>query len=446
MQNNTENIVNGKESNKRFLEAIKRRRTKLFEDAKPFAESSNAADVVEQIDDENFVKKEDKEEYDILMTLMSYLDFEKEPAENTYEFRGLEYKSGNNSYRTTIYLSKENALKVSKLANDYEDKLRRNNSNADDMKMSIKFPVELLLLKYKGTNMPGLDFEAPEPKTAAQTRKEYEKSLDTYYEGHGVTKEFDEDASFRTAYPHEKVNYRVNPPEMTNVTQNGYYEETVRDLTTQTFDLDHDEPGLEPDQEEPIVGTDRPLGRRIGDAYLNMKALFQSPTLKSKLLKGLVIAGLGIGAVACLKANPIITVMLAAGVGGGLLGIKYVLPPVQKGYNAIKKKIKEWLFGPELTNDPQGGNNDGDTEEPETMTPEQLTARTEEIQREIQAIDADIARLTEEMNNLPEGSPERAAKEAEIAAKNREKRAKLAEVSALLHNYDAEHSRGGLGR
>lgn len=438
MQNNTENIVNGKESNKKFIEAIIARRTKLFEDAKPFAESSNAADVVEKIDDENFVKKEDKEEYDILMTLMSYLDFEKEPAENTYEFRGLEYQNGNNSYRTTIYLSKENALKVSKLANDYEDKLRRSNNNPDDLKMSIKFPVELLLLKYKGTNMPGLDYEAPEPKTAAQSIKEYETGLEQYYSQHNINKEFDEMAEFRKSYPHERINCHQVPPTMSNIVQNGYYEDTVRELAGRNMNAEHGEPGLEPDQEEPIVGTDRPLGRRIGDGLLNIKNIFKSDTIFEKVTKGLIIAGLGYTAVSCLIASPGVTLMLAAGITAVGATAAYISPKIKKGLKAVKKKLKEWLFGPELTNEPE--------QEPETMTPEQITARTEEIQREIQAIDADIARLTEEMNNLPEGSPERAAKEAEIAAKNREKRAKLAEVSALLHNYDAEHSRGGLGR
>lgn len=446
MANNEENLINGKEANKRFIEAIKRRRKKLFEDAKPFAESSNAADVVDKIDDDNYIKKEDKEEYDILMTLLSYLDFEKAPAENTYEFRGLEYKSGNSSYRTTVYLSKENALKVSKLAHDYEDKLARSNSNPDDLKMSIKFPVELLLLKYKGTNMPGCDYEAPEPKTAAESRKEYEESLESYYHEHGVTKAYDEDAGFREAYPHERVNYRQNPPQMTNVTQNGYYEETVRDINAQDLDLEHGDPGLEPGEQRRITGVDRPLGRRIGDAYLDLKSLFKSKTLRAKLLKGLVIAGLGIGAIACLKGNPIITIMLAAGVGGGLLGIKYVLPPVQRAYGAIKKKLKDWLFGPELTQTPEGEQEE--PEEEEQMTPEELNNRIATLQTEINALETEISRLETEIAGLDDTDPQKQVKEEQLAEKRALHRAKLNEVSALLHNYDAEHTntRGGLGR
>ena len=379
------------------------------------------------------------------MTILSYVSFKKAEEENLYEFRGLEYKSGSDSHRTTIYLSKENALKVSKLANDYEAKLARSNSNPDDMKMSIKFPVELLLLKYKGTNMPGVDYQAPEPKRASQSTKEYESELETYYREHGVEKEYDEDASFRTAYPHEKVNYRNKPPQMTNVTQNGYYEEIVRNVNSNDLDLEHDDPGLEPGERRRIIGTDKPLGRRIGDAYLNIKNIFKSDTMKGKFKKALIVAGLGIGALACLKASPIITVMLAAGVGGGLLGIKYVLPPVQRAYKAFKKKIKDWLYGPEITNEPPEGEVEPEQEE-DLMTPEELNNRISTLQTEINAIEAEINNLTNEINGLAEGSPERQNKEKELANKKVLYKSKLTEISALIHNYDVEHSKGGLGK
>ena len=141
-----ENNINGKELNKKFINAIKRRRKKLFEDAKPYITTSNADDVIEKIDEENYIKKEDREEYDILMTLLSYLEYKSEPKENCYEFKGLEYRSGTRTNKASIVVTKDNALKISRLANDYEEKLKRSN-NPDDKKMSIKFPVELLMLK-----------------------------------------------------------------------------------------------------------------------------------------------------------------------------------------------------------------------------------------------------------------------------------------------------------
>lgn len=452
-----ENNINGKELNKKFINAIKRRRKKLFESAQPFIETSNADEVVEKIDDTNYIKKEDREEYDILMTLLTYVEFDKHPAEDAYEFKGLEYKSGKRTNRTSIFVSKENALKISKLANDYEDKLKRSNSNPDDMKMSIKFPVELLLLKHKGTNMPGLDYEAPEPKTAAQSDEEYEEGLETYYGAHGVARTDNEVNGFREAYPHEKVNYRQDPPVMSNVTQTGYYEETVREIAAQDLGAEHGDPGLEPGEEQPITGTDRGLGRRIGDGLLNLRNLFKSDTLPKKLCKCAVIAGLGYTAVSCLIANPGVTLMVAGGVVAIGATAGFLFPKVKKGYNAIKKKIKEWLFGKQLTNDPQGGgnggngggNNGGTDPEPDpvepTMTPEEITNRIAELNNDINQLEREIAGLTAEIDALSDDAPEKAAKIAERDAKRNEYRTKLNEVSALLHQHDVEHSRGGRG-
>lgn len=455
-----ENNINGKELNKKFINAIKNRRKKLFESAKPFIETSNADEVVEKIDDTNYIKKEDKEEYDILMTLLTYVEFDKHPAEDAYEFKGLEYKSGKRSYKTSIVVSKENALKISKLANDYEDKLKRNNSNPDDKKMSIKFPVELLLLKYKGTNMPGLDYEAPEPKTAAQTNEEYEAGLESYYGAHGVNKTNNDLNGFREAYPHEKVNYRQDPPVMSNVVQSGYYDEAVRELTAQDLGAEHGEPGLEPGEEQPITGTDRGLGRRIGDGLLNLKNLFKSDTIGKKICKGAVIAGLGYTAVSCLLANPGVTLMIAGGVVAVGATAGFIFPKFKKGYCAIKKKIKEWLFGPQLTNEPQGGGNGGnggngggntggndpepDPVEP-TMTAEEITNRIAELDAEITTIEREIAGLNAEIDALAADAPERAAKVADRDAKRIEYRTKLNEITALLHRHDVEHSRGGRG-
>ncbi len=451
-----ENNINGKELNKKFINAIKRRRKKLFEGAQPFIESSNADEIVEKIDDDNYIKKEDKEEYDILMTLLTYVEFDKEPAENTYEFKGLEYKSGKKTTnRTSIFVSKENALKISKLANDYEDKLKRSNSNPEDLKMSIKFPVELLMLKYSGNNMPGLDYAAPEPKTAAQTNEEYEAGLESYYSGHGVAKTESETIEFREPYPHEKVNYREEPPVMTNVVQNGYYNETTRELAAKGLDAEHGDPGLEPGEEQPITGIDRGLGRRIGDALLNIKNIFKSDTIGKKIAKGIVFAGLGYTAISCLIANPGVTLLVAGGVAlaGGAAGL--IFPKVKKGYRAIKKKIKEWLFGPQLTDNPQGGGEGGtptptnpeptEEEEPPTMTPEEINARIAELNREITQLEADIARLGTEIDALDDSDPAKAAKEQERTTKRNELRTKLNEISSMLHQHDVEHSRGGIG-
>lgn len=463
-----ENNINGKEVNKKFINAIKRRRKKLFENATPYITTANAEDVIEKIDEDNYIKKEDKEEYDILMTLLSYVEYKEEPKENVYEFKGLEYKSGNRTNKTSIFVSKENAMKISRLANDYEDKLKRSDSK-DDMKMSVKFPVELLMLKYQGQNMPELDYAAPEPKTAAQTEEEYDAGLKTYYESHGVDTVQNDVTNFREAYPHEKINYRQDPPVMTNVVQNGYYDSRVAEIAANDLGAEHGEPGMEPEEEQPVVGTDRGLGRRIGDGILNIKNFLKSDTLPKKLGKAAVIAGLGYTAISCLIANPGVTLLVAAGATVAIGGAGIIFPPIKRGYKAIKKKIKEWLFGKELTQEPQqggnggnnggsnGGNNGGNNggtpaptggdpaepEEPETtMTPEEINERIVEIQGEITVLEGELAQLSAEIAALPDGE-EKNAKLAEQAQKRNQLRAKLNEIPAMLHQNDVEHSVGG---
>lgn len=461
-----ENHINGKEVNKKFINAIKRRRKKLFENATPYITTSNADQVIDKIDDDNYIKKEDKEEYDILMTLLSYLDYKSEPKENCYEFKGLEYKSGTRTNKTSIVVTKDNALKISRLANDYEDKLKRSNSNPDDQKMSIKFPVELLMLKYSGQNMPGLDYSAPEPKLASQTDEEYDAGLKTYYESHGVDTIPNNVTNYRDAYPHEKINYRVNPPEITNVVQNGYYDARVAEIAAQALGAqptgESNTPGMQPGEEQPIVGTDRTLGRRIGDGLLNIKNILKSDTLSKTLGKTAVIAGLGYTAISCLIANPGVTLLIAAGATVTIGGAGLVFPQVKKGYNAIKKKIKEWLFGPELINNPptsgtdgNGGNGGrpggttpptGDNGNPSpdesSMTPEELNNKIEELNNDITRLEQELATLSTEIANLPDGD-EKTAKLQEQAQKRNEYRVKLNEVTALLHQYDREHTTGG---
>lgn len=459
-----ENNINGKEVNKKFINAIKRRRKKLFEDAKPYITTSNAADVIEKIDDDNYIKKEDREEYDILMTLLSYVEYKEEDKANVYEFKGLEYKSGNRTNKTSIFVTKENAMKISRLANDYEDKLKRSN-NADDRKMSIKFPVELLMLKYQGQNMPGLDYAAPEPKLASQTEEEYDEGLKTYYEGHGHATAQSTVIDYREAYPHERVNYRVDPPVITNVIQNGYYDARAAELAANDLGAEHGDPGMEPGEEQPIVGTDRTLGRRIGDGLLNLKNLFKSDSFNKKagksIAKGIMIAGLGITAVSCLMANPGATLLIAAGAAVVVGGSKLIFPKIGKGFKAIKKKIKEWLFGPELTqNPPQGGNGGnggngggttppptGDPVEPDepdvTMTPEEINNRIHELNNECIQLRGQIDALNAEIDALDDSDPEKANKIAERTRLQNEYRVKLNEVTALLHQHDVEHSAGG---
>ena len=245
----------------------------------------------------------------------------------------------------------------------------------------------------------------------------------------------------------------LEPPVITNVVQNGYYDTRVAEIAANDLGAEHGDPGMEPGEEQPVVGTDRQLGRRIGDGLLNIKNLLKSKTLPEKLGKATVIAGLGYTAVSCLIANPGVTLLVAAGATVAAGGAGLIFPQVKKGYNAIKKKVKEWLFGPELTETPpQGGNGGGTTppaedpivtEVPEpTMTPEELNDRIISIQAEIATLESELAQLNTDIAALPDGD-EKNAKLAEQTQKRNEYRVKLNQVSALLEQYDRQHDAGG---
>lgn len=417
-----ENNINGKTQNKIMLKYLDARLNLMFREAKIYADNTALIDQVEQIDEDKFIQKERREEFDLLNELTSYLSFEKEDPTNTYEFKGFEYPlnlDGTNKKKTTIFVSKENALKISAKADKFESVL------------GVRLPVELYLLKYKDTNMPGLDYAAPEPKTADKTRAQHEQELEAYYQGHGVNKEPNTVNNFRQAYPHEKINPRGENPEMTNVAQEGYYSSTVEELAAAEFEMEHGEPGLQPGEESPVVNS-IPLGQR----FRQLKNFLSEPGVKKKFLKALGIVGLGAVTIGLFQASPLLAVTILGGTAGGFLAGKTAIPGIAKLGKSIKKKIKDWWLGPEITQEePQH-------QEP-TMTPEEINARIEELQIEIFGLEEEMRILREEINLLPDGDPAKATKQQEFAAKEAQIRAKQNEVTAILQRNDQEHNVGG---
>ena len=417
-----ENNINGKTQNKIMLKYLDARLNLMFREAKIYADNTALIDQVEQIDEDKFIQKERREEFDLLNELTSYLSFEKEDPANTYEFKGFEYPlnlDGTNKKKTTIYVSKENALKISAKADKFENVL------------GVRLPVELYLLKYKGTNMPGLDYEAPEPKTADKSRADHETALENYYKAHGVNKEANPANNFRQAYPHEKINPRAENPEMTEFVQEGYYSSTVEELAAAEFEMEHGDPGLQPGEESPVVNS-VPLGQR----FRQLKNFLSEPGVKRKLIKTLGIVGLGAVAIGLFQAAPAVTAVALGSLGGGALIAATAGPGLIKLGRSIKKKIKDWWLGPEITQEtPQ---------QPEpTMTPEQINARIEELQIEIFGLEEEIRILTEEINLLTDGDPVKAKKQRELIAKQSQIRTKQNEVTSILQRNDQEHNLGG---
>ena len=72
-----ENNINGKTQNKIMLKYLDARLNLMFREAKIYADNTALIDQVEQIDEDKFIQKERREEFDLLNELTSYLSFEK---------------------------------------------------------------------------------------------------------------------------------------------------------------------------------------------------------------------------------------------------------------------------------------------------------------------------------------------------------------------------------
>lgn len=422
-----ENFINGKDANKKLITYLGIRMQSLINEAKIYSEIAGLEEEVVKVGDDVFIRKEKYAEYGLLSELNSYISFEKNPSEDTYEFKGFKYTQGTDEKKTTIYVSKENALKISKMADSLESIL------------GVRLPAELYLLKYKDDNMPGLDYKMPEPKTADKDRTAHEAELERYYQAHGVNKEADPTLGFRKPYPHEKINGRNVAPEITDVPQEGYYTAVTEEINTRVNDMDHGDPGLQPGETQPITGVDLPLGQKIGRGLLRFKNFMTDKEVHSKFLKTLAVVGVGAAVVALFASKPILAVSIAVGAGVGYVGGKFVYPAGSKAWKSAKKKIKEWLFGPDLTNEPQ----EPQPEPEPTMTPEQINERIEQLQIEQYRLQQENIQIDEAAKKLPEGDARRIQLEQKMNQNNQRLNSIQEEISSLLYNHDEEHTRGG---
>jgi len=190
-------MLNYEDVNKEVQEIIHGKIQKFLEDGQRAYDSGLIKDT-KAIDDTNayYVLEADYERYCVANDFRTLFEFSgKYSEEELYEIPGM--KVGEKKFPLIIPISL--AGKIAEKAHNIEKKLEF---------MGVKFPAQLyqLLPKYKGENLPGYDFPAPEPKRVSQTDDEYEKYLEEYYKTHGVSKSSD-GASFRNKYPHEQINY-----------------------------------------------------------------------------------------------------------------------------------------------------------------------------------------------------------------------------------------------
>lgn len=184
------------------------------------AERISASDVsegIKVIDPDLGIRilESDEEKYNALIRLQEILKFKDAPANKLYEIPGMTI----NGTTINLVVHRDNIGKIADMGKYFERELSF---------LGVKFPAQLYQFKkeYKGQNLPGKDYPAPEPKTMEMTEADYEKYLEQYYKSHGTAKEEDE-ASYRKPYPHEKIDYKTANAEKDGYT-NEYYQAQLK--------------------------------------------------------------------------------------------------------------------------------------------------------------------------------------------------------------------------
>lgn len=290
--------------------------------------------------------------YETLWELLTYISFEKEPGENVYEIPGIKMPKADDNSKFeshTIYVTKENAKKISALSNDIKNHL------------NIVFPDELFQLAQEQM-IPGLGYVAPEPRKYSETEEEYEARMEQHYKTNGHDKEKLDEIEYRAPYPHEKVRYTKDNAVMTDEPRESYLE-TLRKKGLSPEVAEPGAPGMPSGQRRRVVDTNPTLGNRIRNIFTTLNGVKASEkTIKIAL--GTVAAGALIGGsfllfpAGSLGMTTVLAVSAPAGVALGLF--------IKKNKDKWKEGIKEWwkkIFrGPVL---------DGpDTPEPTQQTPQ----------------------------------------------------------------------------
>lgn len=209
----------------------------------------------------------------------------------------------------------------------------------------IELPQEIYQIA-KENILPGFGFNAPEPKKVSETQEEYEKRMEEHYKANGVEKEKLE--KYREPYPHEKVDYIPATPTMTKQGRKSYQDQ-LNDKGLDPKVAEHGGKGMPTGAKKKVVDTDRTLGQKIYDAYVDGRGIFNKKVLRNAVL---TVGGVALGG-AIISAAPLgvamVAVPAAVFTGIGFAYLKYGKPLVQK----IKGKIKNWFKGDVIKDDPE---------------------------------------------------------------------------------------------
>lgn len=264
--------------------------------------------------------------YELLCKLLSHINFEQHPAENVYEIPGMKMPATNNKDRIvlhTIYITKDSAEEISKISSELKSELK------------IEFPDELFQLAHKNI-IPGIGYQAPEPKKYSETEEEYEARMEQHYKDNGVEKEATENG-YRKPYLHELVRYTKEKAEITTEPRQSYYERNQRTLPPEV--AEQGGPGVDPGERKKVVDTDKTLGQKLRDKFISLKGIKGSGNAL-KAAVGTAAAGLLVygGIVAFPASMAGLAITAAVAVPSGIVLGNFI----KKNKDKWKKGIKDW--------------------------------------------------------------------------------------------------------
>lgn len=442
-----------KEINSAILKKLNEKRDKLLANGRLYDDSidlSNNGTIL--------IRPEEKEQYDTIMQLISFLDFEKYDKDSTYLFPGTRIGKGK---KVTICVKEENIEKIIR----QKDKFRS--------LLGITFPDQLFQYQYKDELIPGKEYKPPRPQLIEETDEEYEAFLKDYYARNNESQEFIPNSTdIRAPYIHEKIKYETGNQIDENHTSE-YYQGYMKNSLNKTQPKPQSQnprakENVEYEFKESTPGAKIPFFQKFGTLNGSIKENLSSG-LATKKLRTILGIGLVAGATGIVAVNVLNlpVVLLAAGVAAS---VKIFTPLGKKLVNKIRNKLygepivqtpptqqqpepqsqpTQGQHGPQSQpTPPKQGPQSPHSQNPETE--EEITEKINNLLRELgdqnntyRDLCTRIKIEEEKLNNLDPQSEEYKVVMKTITELKEQQKTMLKNLHTILKNYGETKSNGG---
>lgn len=340
----------GRKLNNRFLENIDKQREKLLENGQN--ESLLSGNVIDVSGDNTaFVKEDEKDIYDAINNLKSYLEFNTFSFDETYEIPGVKIKENNAQVKVNLYIRKEDIGKIAEEAEKFESLL------------GIELPAQIYQFKskYQKININGELDDIPRPKLMSETSDQYEEYLANFYSNHNIEPTPNANGVGREAYPHEQIDFKVNNSINENF-RSEYYLDYIRgehlrilwpghnrdESQTNNNQPQRRNNRIEDDDELTVRESDEiektPLGQKIGAGLTSFENFFKSGSNWQKIKTGAIGALLVSGGAFLVYSSPVAALVT----GGAILGGVALGKGLKKAGKFLSNKLKNFLYGEKI--------------------------------------------------------------------------------------------------